>query len=138
MPVFSAQSVERLKTCHPELQVLFNEVIKTIDCAVIEGHRDKVAQDAAFAKGNSKLRWPNGKHNSSPSMAVDVAPYPIDYKDLQRWHYFAGFVLGTALQLRQQGIMRLGVRWGGDWDGDALMNDEKFRDLFHYELRVAE
>lgn len=128
MPNFSLVSKTKLLTCHPELQRLFLEVIKHWDCQILEGHRGKEAQNKAFKEGNSKLQWPKGKHNKLPSLAVDVAPYPIDWKDTQRFIYFAGFVKGVAATL---GIK---LRYGGDWDSDTQMTDENFRDLVHWEI----
>jgi hypothetical protein len=128
MPSFSPTSLERLATCDQRLQDLFHEVIKTWDCTVLEGHRDEAAQEQAFKDGKSKLHYPDGKHNATPSMAVDVAPYPIDWNDAQRFIYFAGFVVGVA---RAMGFQ---VRWGGDWNGNRDPQDESFRDLPHFEL----
>ena len=79
--------------------------------------------------GNSKVKFPNGKHNKSPSVAVDVAPYPIDWKDRDRFHYFGGYVLGIAA------MMGLRIRWGGDWDMDTQTKDNKFDDLVHFEIK---
>jgi len=98
MPRFSTKSKSKLHTCDERLIDLFNEVVKHFDCTVIEGHRGKERQNAAYNKGNSKLKFPNGKHNKSPSIAVDVAPYPIDWNDRDRFHYFSGYVLGIASQ----------------------------------------
>lgn len=128
MPQFGIASNTALSTAHPDLQRLFREVIKYVDCKVLEGHRDKVAQDAAVAAGNSKTRWPTSKHNKVPSLAVDVVPYPVDFKDLKRFYYLAGFVKATAIRL---GIR---VRWGGDWDSDDDFGDQGFIDLPHWEL----
>ena len=137
MPMFSESSRSKLITCHPDLQVLFFEVIKKFDCKVLEGHRGEEAQAVAVAQGASKLDWPNGKHNSMPSMAVDVAPYPVVWKDTSRFFWFAGFVMGTAEQLKAAGKMTYGVRFGGDWDRNYDINDEKgLRDLVHFELAV--
>ena len=129
MPRFGTKSKMQLHTCSGDLVSLFNEVIKHFDCSVIEGHRGEKKQNKAYNKGNSKVKFPNGKHNSSPSMAVDVAPYPIDWNDRDRFHYFAGYVLGTAKQ------MGLRIRWGGDWDMDTQTKDNKFDDLVHFELK---
>lgn len=74
MPRFSTRSRSRLHTCDERLVKLFNEVVKHFDCTIIEGHRGKEKQNEAYRKGNSKLKFPNGKHNKSPSIAVDVAP----------------------------------------------------------------
>jgi len=135
MPAFSKTSLERLSTCHPDLQTLFNEVIKYFDCAVIVGHRGQAEQDAAFRDGLSKLKWPNGQHNSMPSMAADVAPYPIDWKDTKRFCYFAGVVMGIAETLLEQGKISHKIRWGGDWNMNSQVKDETFHDLPHFELR---
>ena len=129
MPSFGKKSQERLNTCDPRLVELFETVVEDFDCTVIEGYREKEAQNRAFDEGKSKLRFPKGNHNKYPSLAVDVAPYPIDWEDRDRFHYFAGFVKGIASQLG------LDIRWGGDWDSDTQTRDNNFDDLPHFEVR---
>ena len=129
MPRFGKSSRERLVTCDEKLQDVFNEVIKYVDCSILEGHRDERTQEKYFEEGKSKVRYPMGRHNSKPSRAVDVAPYPIDWKDRERFHLFAGFVIGLA---RGMGIT---LRWGGDWNMNFKVNDNKFDDFPHFELR---
>lgn len=128
MPYFSEASKARLKTCHKDLQELFNEVIKHHDCTILEGHRDREAQNTAYINGRSKLKYPFSKHNTYPSDAVDVAPYPIDWEDLERFRRFAWFVRGVAAA---RGIE---IRCGADWDGDHDIKDQTFHDLPHFEL----
>ena len=129
MPRFGKRSISRLKTCDQKLQELFYEVVKHFDCSIIEGHRGEERQNKAFADGNSKVKYPNGKHNQNPSIAVDVAPYPIDWSDRDRFHYFGGFVLGVAKE------MGMNIRWGGDWNQDTQTKDNKFDDLVHFEIK---
>lgn len=129
MPHFGRRSLHRLRTADPRLQTLFTRVVQTYDCTILEGHRGEEAQNAAFAAGKSKLRWPNGNHNAYPSKAVDVAPYPVDWSDTKRFYHFAGFVQATAAEL---GIP---IRWGGDWDRDYDLNDQRFNDLVHFEIK---
>lgn len=121
MPKFGKRSKKELATAHPDLQRLFNEVIKEYDCAVICGHRDHAAQDKAFADGYSLVKWPNSKHNKVPSLAVDVVPYPIDWNDHARFMSFASNVKKVAKRLK------INVEWGGDW--------KKFVDLPHYQVQ---
>ena len=128
MPRFSRASLSALATCHADLQRVMEEAIRHIDFTVIEGHRGRTAQEKAYKAGNSKVRWPNGKHNTLPSKAVDIAPYPIDWSDTERFVYFAGIIMGIAAE------MGIKLRWGGDWDGDTHVKDEKFRDYGHFEL----
>jgi peptidoglycan LD-endopeptidase CwlK len=137
MPRFSQRSFSRLATCHPDLQTIFYEVIKYVDCTILEGHRGQEAQDEAFKKGNSKLMWPNGKHNTLPSMACDVAPYPVpDWNDLSKFYWFAGFVMGVSELLYMTGKITHKVRFGGDWNRNYSISDEKgLRDLVHYEIK---
>ena len=131
MPAFSEKSLNNLATCHPLLQRVFHEVIKEFDCTILEGHRDKARQNKMVAEGKSKVQWPNGKHNAVPSLAVDVAAYPIDWNDRERQTLFAGYVLGQA---KSMGIT---LRWGGDWDRDTEVRDNDFDDLVHFELMEA-
>lgn len=128
MPTFSSISQARLATCHPDLQKLFSTVIQFWDCSVTAGFRNKADQDAAYHDGKSTKPWPQSKHNSTPSMAVDVYPYPIDFNDEKRMYAFAGFVLGIATSLH------LNIRWGGDWNQDHQVKNETFIDLPHFEL----
>ncbi|MBT7726343.1 MAG: M15 family peptidase [Flavobacteriales bacterium] len=129
MPSFGKKSQERLNTCDPRLVELFEEVVEHFDCTVIQGYRDEVEQNKAFEDGFSKLKYPQGSHNKYPSLAVDIAPYPIDWKDRDRFHLFAGFVKGIASQ------MGLNIRWGGDWNSDTHTKDNNFDDLPHFEVR---
>jgi hypothetical protein len=128
MPRFGKRSKERLATCEKDLQMVFNEVIKYVDCSVLEGHRSKDRQNSLYEDGKTKVRYPNGRHNSNPSRAVDVTPYPVDWADRERQTLFAGFVLGVANQ------MGIKLRWGGDWDQDFEVQDNKFDDFPHFEL----
>ena len=134
MPKFSQESFSRLSQCHIDLQVLFFEVIRTIDCVVITGYRNEEDQEKAYKDGKTKLHWPCSKHNQTPSMAVDVASYPIDWKKLDDFYYFGGFVMGVASQLKQQGKITHSLRYGGDWAGDNKVSNEKFVDALHFEL----
>ncbi len=120
MPRFSVKSMQRLSTCDNRLQHLFYEVIKETDCTILCGHRTEAEQEAAWKGGNSQVRWPNSKHNSNPSMAVDVAPWPIDWKDIDRFKKFAVVVQKKAKDL---GIK---VEWGGDW--------VRFKDYPHWQI----
>ena len=120
MPSFSQKSLDNLSTCDLRLQRIFNEVIKHRDCTILEGHRGREAQEKAFAEGRSKARFGESKHNTEPSQAVDVLPYPIDWADKERIIEFAGFVLGVASQ------MRIGLKWGGHF--------KSFFDGPHFEL----
>ena len=129
MPAFGARSRERLASCHPDLQRLFNEVVKGFDCAVIYGHRTVEEQQDLYAQGRTKPGKivtkldgvsKRSKHNESPSLAVDVVPYPIDWDDLDAFRDLADHTKRVA---RDLGI---GVVWGGDWS--------RFRDYPHWEL----
>lgn len=85
MPSFSKRSLNNLSQCHEDLQKIAHELIKEMDVVVICGHRGEKAQNEAFKKGTSKLRWPKSKHNKTPSLAMDVCPYPIDWEKRARF-----------------------------------------------------
>ena len=136
MPKFSQKSKDNLATCCITLQNLFNEVIQRVDCSVNCGHRGEEAQTKAYNEKRSKVKFPYGKHNSIPSLAVDVYPYPYDWgnpdsiENWKKFYYFGGIVRGIAWEL---GIK---VRWGGDWDSDNDLTDQSFNDLPHWEVII--
>jgi peptidoglycan L-alanyl-D-glutamate endopeptidase CwlK len=109
MATFGSASLVRLRTADPRLQSIMNAAIKEYDFTVLCGHRDKKEQDAAYAAGKSKEQWPNSKHNSVPSKAVDIAPYPIDWNDLKRFQALLEIVGRIA---NEQGIK---IRFGRDF-----------------------
>jgi len=148
---YSTISNDSLLSCHPELQLVFRIVLETYDHSILVGYRGKDAQEAAFKAGKSKVHYPFGKHNKKPSLAVDVAPYPVDWallnkknktdeewklyrKEIYKFYHFAGFVEGIARRLLKEGRILHKIRWGGDWDSDHDFSDQNFDDLVHYEL----
>ena len=126
---FSDRSLRHLKTCDIRLQKVLLEAIKVIDFSVTSGHRSKIEQNNLYHAGQSKLKYPESKHNKIPSRAVDVAPYPIDYNDAKRFYYLIGIIKGIASQ------MDIELRLGCDWDGDNSFKDQSFHDLPHVELK---
>ena len=127
MPKFSKTSLERLSSCDIRLQNLFHEIIKYQDCTIIEGYRGKEVQNHFFAKGTSKLKWPDSNHNKYPSRAVDVIAYPIQWENGLRNAMFAGLVLGIAFKM---GIpIRAGIDWNQNFDPTDNWND-----VPHFEL----
>ena len=128
MPTFGTASQGKLETCDKRLQSICNLVIEHYDFSVLEGHRSGARQDELFRQGKSKLQAGHSKHNASPSMAVDIAPYPIDWADTSRFYFMAGLIRQAAHDL---GIK---VRLGADWDGDGSFADQTFHDLPHVEL----
>ena len=125
---FSKTSKARLDSCSTKIQNIFNEVIKYMDVTVVSGHRTPAEQLELYKKGRSV----NGnivtnidgytkksKHNYSPSLAVDVVPYPIDWEDEQRFLELSVIVKRIAAE---QGT---DVVWGGDW--------KSFKDYPHWQ-----
>lgn len=140
MPVFGKKSRAQLETCHDDIIVVCNMAIESVDFSVLQGRRTKELQNHYFDIGTSHIKWPNGKHNVTKteggilmddpdglSMAVDLAPWPIDWGDSKRFILLGGFILGCAKALD------IKMRWGGDWNQDFIFN-QKFQDMGHFEL----
>lgn len=92
-----------------------------MDFSVLCSFRSKEEQEEAFRTGHSKKHWPGSKHNKIPAMAVDVAPYPIDWSNIGQFEKLAVVIKQVA---QEKGIE---ITWGGDW---------KMKDLPHYELKT--
>lgn len=120
MPSFGQESKDNLAQAHPDLQRLFNAVIEEYDCKVLDAQRNHDEQEAAFRKGNSRAHFGQSPHNYIPAIALDVVPYPIDWKDLKRFRALAKIVKAKAVELD------IPIQWGGDWTS--------IKDYPHYEL----
>lgn len=120
MPVFGNISLARLETCDERLQKIAHAAIKRMDFSVACGHRGEQEQNEAYARGFSKLKFPKSKHNSLPSRAMDLVPWPVDWADVDRFKELGQIVKEEAAKL---GIK---IQWGGDWP--------RFKDRPHYEL----
>jgi len=145
MPEYSQKSKDNLATCHPDLQELFNEVIKEFDCTVIEGHREPERQRELFHDGLTKIL--DSKHLRNPSLAVDVVPFPERYSNKFTMCYFAGYVKGIVNKINSERTEINKVReshnskplplikliWGGDFNQDTQIGKEWF-DGAHFEL----
>ncbi len=130
MPKFSQKSLDRLNQCDSRLVSIFTEVVKHFDCTILEGYRDFDTQFKYWQQNKTKVQYPDSKHNKQPSLAVDVIPYPVDWQDRERMCYFAGHVIAIA-----KVMFNTNIRWGGDWDLDTDLADNKFDDLPHFEIR---
>lgn len=128
MPRFGKRSTSHLLTCAPQLREICLEAIQVYDFSVLEGFRDEETQNRLHQEGKSKLLWPKSKHNTNPSRAIDITPYPIKWADTERFHFLAGLMFGVAAK---KGIK---LRWGGDWNRNFIFNDQSFYDLPHFEL----
>lgn len=81
------------------------------------------------AKGLSATM--NSKHFAGidgKARAVDLAPYPVVWTDLKKFAVIAGMMLAAANE------MGVKLRWGGNWDGDNDLHDNKPEDPGHFEL----
>jgi len=119
MYYFGRSSKTKLETCHPLLQEIANELIKVMDVMVVWGRRGKMAQNKAYEEGRSQLEYPRSKHNKFPSLAMDLAPWPLDWDDFNRFERMCGIIEGIALM---KGIK---IRLGRDFSS---------RDMPHIEL----
>lgn len=147
MPSFSARSLDRLLTTHSSLIRVFKQVVVKYDCTILEGLRSYELQQLYYDQGKSKIlpgqSWHNGWKATDDfrlwkpdpkgiSLAVDVAPYPIDWNDIPRFQMFGHYVLGVA------DGMGVNLRWGGDWNRNWDLKDQAFHDLPHFELANVE
>ena len=136
---FSKRSKNNLASADEKLQQLFNEVIKEFDCTIIQGHRTPEEQFELFKKGRERVdgwwtiidkskvvtnldgKTKQSKHNYYPSKAVDVVPYPLDWKDIDSFKLLASVVKRKAIELG------IDVEWGGDW--------KSFKDYPHWQIK---
>ena len=121
---FGSTSLQRLRTCHPDLILIAYELSKEIDIAVLDGARTKEKQNEAFKNGKSKLQYPKSKHNIGKeagrefSDAIDLAPFPIDWNNIARFEDMCKRIEAIAKRLN------IKIRLGRDFS---------FKDYPHIE-----
>lgn len=130
MPSFGKASTTRLKTIDARLQCVLLDVIKDFDFTIVCGYRNMEDQNKAYREGKSQLKYPNSKHNTNPSKAVDIAPWRggIQWNDREAFYYLAGLMIATG---KKHGLE---LRWGGDFNQDNNFHNDGFLDLPHFEL----
>lgn len=122
--VFSKRSKKKLNTAHPDLIRLAYQVLKYYDHTILEGHRGESLQNHYYREGKTQLRYPKSKHNKKPSRAIDVAPFPIDWSDTERFKELG------AIYKRESKKLGIRISWGGDWKTKFVGN----KDYPHLEL----
>lgn len=151
MATFGKQSHGKLVTCHRDIQTVMIEAIKYFDFSVIEGHRPIEKQFEYWQKGRElrpgadpkeRNSWDvidkskiithidgyekKGNHNYDPSKAIDIEPWPINYKNIPAKHALAGLILYISEYFYKAERIENKLRWGGHW--------KSFKDLPHFEI----
>jgi len=125
-----AASKAKLGQANPKLQLLYNTADswmsrrKLLDLTILCTHRGEAEQRQAKRDGHSTLDWPNSKHNTLPSNAVDSALYPVDWNDRESFFLMAGYLLAVA------DFLKIDINVGALW--------RRFPDLPHVELTDEE
>ena len=152
---FSERSLMRLSKAHDDLQLIAKHAINYTDFTIVTGHRGEKEQNDLYERGFSKLRFPQSKHNSYPSRAIDVAPYVRPYgvifggpEQIRRIMGDSGKNKAEVISFVEKSYARLigilegiahenGIRLrvGLDWDHDFDTLDQTFHDLGHIELK---
>lgn len=128
MPKFSVRSSKRLASCHTDIQIVCNELIKDYDFSVLCGHRGLMDQMKAFNNGKSLAKFPYSKHNKYPSMAIDICPYPLkNWDDKDSFNEMGIRFLHVASMLKRLKIITNDFKWGKDFTGLA--------DYCHFEIK---
>lgn len=124
---FSKNSLKKLydPKLHNDLRKLMLEAIKDspIDFSVLETTRTIEQQIKNVQKGVSKTlksRHIPSTNKSGFCEAIDIAPYPVNWKNIGRFKKLSEHIFKKANEL---GIK---IEWGGNWTS--------FKDYPHYEL----
>jgi len=94
-----------------------------MDFVVLCGYRGGEEQNELYRQGKSNAKWEQSKHNFEPSLAVDIAPYPIDWNNTERFAQLAGVMKGVAYK------EDIRIIWGGDF--------KSIKDMPHFELQSS-
>ncbi len=129
MYYYGKTSERNLSECDEKLQRIAYVLIRGYGATVICGHRNKEKQTSAYEQGFSEKKFPNSKHNSKPSKAMDIIPDDGGWKaGREQFILMIGIIKGVALNL---GIP---IRVGIDFNMDNDLQNDNFIDSAHIEL----
>lgn len=124
---FGKKSLEKLNNpkVHPKIKQLMEYAIKSspLDFTIIETVRTVEQQKINVAKGASKTmksRHIPSTNKSGLCEAIDIAPYPINWKDIKSFITLSEHIKKCAKELN------IKITYGGDW--------KTLKDYPHYEL----
>ena len=124
----SKRSLDRLVGVNHSLVAVFKKACESIpfDITVLEGLRTAERQAELLKQGATKVKV--SRHMSGN--AIDIAPYPIDWNDTERFKIVAHHMFAAAKEL---GIV---IRWGGNWSriDETVKPTSSFVDMPHFEL----
>lgn len=125
---FSVKSWNKLNMSevHPDIKRLMVEAIKDspLDFTILETVREMRRQKELLKLGTTKTlksRHIPECNKSGLCEAVDVAPFPIDWQDKERFRALAAHILKKANQLE------ISIEWGGNW--------KSLVDMPHFQLK---
>lgn len=132
---YSKSSLEKLHTCHPDIQKVLKRAIKRYDITIIEGVRSLEKQKENVRTGVSQTM--DSKHleqEDGYSWACDCALCPINWEDRDRFVFLQGYLKGLSDAMYEAGEISHRIRCGVDWDGDGNIKEHSLFDGPHLEL----
>lgn len=122
------RSLDRLSGVNSSLVAVLKKACESMpfDITVLEGVRSYERQQELLKQGATKVSV--SRHMSGN--AIDIAPYPIDWNDTERFKIVAHHMFAAAKEL---GIV---IRWGGNWSrkDETVKPTSSFVDMPHFEL----
>lgn len=122
---FSQASLSRLEGVHPKLVLVCQKALSygILDITVTPdgGVRTPEKQQQLVGDGHSQTL--QSKHLIQPDgfgHAVDLAPFPINFKDTKGFYLLATLMFRAAMELKTP------IEWGGHW--------KSFKDYGHFQL----
>lgn len=132
MTTFDKDDLERLKRLHIHLQELFIEARKEFKFGIRDTNRGRKAQQEALRTGHSKVDFGDSAHNWTPSIAADIYPLPVLFKDPGYAKQFVILQMEVIKPTAKK--LQIPLRQGIDWNRDGILTNDKWDDLPHVEL----
>jgi peptidoglycan L-alanyl-D-glutamate endopeptidase CwlK len=130
----SERSLERAKDVNPKLINLILLAIRRtpIDFGVawMGGKRTAEEQNQLFKEGYSQCDGYEklSKHQSGDAIDLNIFVGSKLVENKEMLCVVAGVMFSCATELG------IDLRWGGNWDKDGDIRDNKFNDMYHFEI----
>lgn len=120
----------RLNGVHPDLVRVVRRAIEvtTQDFSVAEGLRSAQQAQANAAAGTGIANSLHIRQPSGYGHAVDLHPYPLNWKDLAAFRAVARAMFEAADEF---GVL---LQWGADWSLNGKINEPGEWDFPHFQI----
>lgn len=142
------REAEILQNVHSDLITFYLFLKHEYPCnyTIFFGYKNEMYQNLSYEYGESKFKYPDSKHNRTPSLAIDIVFFKYDPLDYSNYIFTEDSIeklkeigkIGKRISkwLYIKDKIENEIKWGGDFDPPQYQHWEidSFYDMYKKEM----